>query len=159
MANAALTNFYHLARIRLLATTLVGSKMTRARHHCPKIAAVLGSLPILGALAMPAPLQAAGTPAGTNINNVATATYEASPGGPETSVESNTVTLKVDELLDVTVASADPADVTVSPGAANQVLRFTVSNGGNGTRKLHARHDRQWRRRRFRPGGHLGGDR
>jgi uncharacterized repeat protein (TIGR01451 family) len=94
---------------------------------------VLGALPVIAALAAPAPLHAAGTPAGTNINNVATATYEVTPGGPETSVESNTVTLKVDELLDVTVVSADPSDVGASPGAVNQVLRFTVTNGGNGS--------------------------
>jgi uncharacterized repeat protein (TIGR01451 family) len=106
--------------------------MTCARHRYQKIAAVMGALPVIAALAVPAPIHAAGTPAGTNINNVATATYEVTPGGPETSVESNTVTLKVDELLDVAVVSADPADVAASPGAANQVLRFTVSNGGNG---------------------------
>jgi uncharacterized repeat protein (TIGR01451 family) len=106
--------------------------MTCARHHCQKIAAVMGALPVIAALAVPAPVHAAGTPAGTNINNVATATYEVTPGGPETKVDSNTVTLKVDELLDVAVVSADPSDVSASPGAANQVLRFTVSNGGNG---------------------------
>jgi hypothetical protein len=66
--------------------------------------------------------------------------------------------LKVDELLDVTVASADPADVTRVPGRRQPVLRFTVTNGGNGP-KASPSHDRQWRRRRFRPGGHLGGDR
>lgn len=110
--------------------------MTCARYHCRTIAAVLGALPVLGALAVPTPLHAAGTPAGTNINNVATATYEVAPGGSETSVESNTVTLKIDELLDVTVASADPSDVAASPGAANQVLRFTVTNGGNGSERF-----------------------
>jgi uncharacterized repeat protein (TIGR01451 family) len=89
-------------------------------------------MPIAAALISPAPVQAAGTPAGTKINNVATATYELTPGGPETSVDSNTVTLRVDELLDVAVVSADPSDVAASPGAGNQVLRFTVTNGGNG---------------------------
>jgi uncharacterized repeat protein (TIGR01451 family) len=90
-------------------------------------------MPIIAALAMPAPVHAAGTRAGTNINNVATATYEVTPGGPETSIDSNTVTLKVDELLNVTVVSTDPSDVTATAGAGNQVLRFTVANGGNGT--------------------------
>jgi uncharacterized repeat protein (TIGR01451 family) len=94
---------------------------------------VLGAVPALGMIVAPAPLHAAGTPAGTNIQNVATATYEVTPGGPEASIASNTVTLKVDELLDVTVASADPADVSVVPGANGQLLRFTVTNGGNGS--------------------------
>ncbi|HEY0149478.1 MAG TPA: hypothetical protein VGB70_10810 [Allosphingosinicella sp.] len=79
------------------------------------------------------PAAAAGTPAGTNIQNVATATYEPVPGGPATSVESNTVTLKVDELLDVAVAWADPADVASAPAASGQVLRFNVTNAGNGS--------------------------
>lgn len=98
-----------------------------------KIAAVLSAAPFIGALAASAPAHAAGTPAGTNIQNVATATYDVTPGGPATTVDSNTVTLKVDELLDVTVAWADPADVIASPGTTGQVLRFTVSNGGNGS--------------------------
>jgi uncharacterized repeat protein (TIGR01451 family) len=93
-------------------------------------------MPAIGLLVSPVPLYAAGTPAGTNIQNVATATYEVSPGGPETSVDSNTVTLTVDELLDVTVASADPSDVTAAPGSSGQVLRFTVANGGNGTERF-----------------------
>jgi uncharacterized repeat protein (TIGR01451 family) len=75
--------------------------------------------------------QAAGTPAGTNIVNVATATYD-TPGGTPTSVDSNTVTVKVDELLDVTVTWADPADVASQPGLTGQVLKYTVANGGNG---------------------------
>jgi uncharacterized repeat protein (TIGR01451 family) len=106
--------------------------MTCAWHRYQQIAAVMGALPVIAALAVPAPAYAAGTPAGTNINNVATATYEVTPGGPETKVDSNTVTLKVDELLDVAVVSVDPSDVAASAGAANEVLRFTVSNGGNG---------------------------
>ena len=102
-------------------------------HRYRQIAAVLGAMPVIGALVAPAPVHAAGTPAGTNIKNVATATYEPIPGGPATSIDSNTVTLTVDELLDVAVAWGDPADVVASPGATGQVLRFTVSNGGNGT--------------------------
>jgi uncharacterized repeat protein (TIGR01451 family) len=78
------------------------------------------------------PTFAAGTPAGTNITNVATATYEL-PSGGEASIDSNVVTLKVDELLDVSVAWGDPADVATSPGLTGQLLKFTVTNGGNGT--------------------------
>ena len=79
-----------------------------------------------------APAFAAGTVAGTNIANTATATYELAGGG-ETSVTSNTVSLTVDELLDVSVARTSPGDVTTSPGATNQVLRFSITNAGNGS--------------------------
>jgi uncharacterized repeat protein (TIGR01451 family) len=86
----------------------------------------------LPALALAAPAFGAGTPAGTNISNVATATYER-PDGSEATVETNTVTLKVDELLDVSVAWTDSADVSGAPGAAGRILTFTLTNGGNGT--------------------------
>ena len=98
-----------------------------------KKTALLAAASAVAVVALPAPAFAAGTPAGTDIKNTATATYEPTPGGPETSIDSNTVTLKVDELLDVSVAWGDPSDVVASPGATAQVLRFTVSNGGNGS--------------------------
>ena len=97
------------------------------------------------------PALAAGTPAGTDITNVATATYEL-PSGDDASVDSNVVTLKVDELLDVTVAWGDPGDVVTAPGLTGQLLSFTVTNAGTAPR-LSPRHRRQWRRRRFRYGG------
>ncbi len=84
---------------------------------------------LVAAVAMPA--HATGTIAGTDIVNTATATYTDPSGNPQT-VPSNTVTLKVDELLDVTVVSADPGDVPATPGSTNQVLSFTVTNTGNG---------------------------
>ena len=92
---------------------------------------------LLGACAagLGAPAFAAGTPAGTSIANVATATYDL-PGGSEASVTSNTVTLTVDELLDVGVALADPGDVITTPGATNQVLSFTITNAGNGSESV-----------------------
>lgn len=84
-------------------------------------------------VALPAaPAFAIGTSAGTQINNTATATYEL-PGGTDTSVNSNTVSLTVDELLDVVVNWEDPANVvTLSPSVAN-VLAFSVTNSGNGS--------------------------
>src|SRR5687767_11308805 len=90
---------------------------------------------VIAAGALAGPASAAGTIAGTNIDNVATATYEL-PGGAEASVDSNVVTLKVDELLDVTVASGDAADVATQPGLAGQLLTFLVTNAGNGTEKF-----------------------
>lgn len=77
-----------------------------------------------------APAFAQGTLAGTLIDNKATATFD-TPSGAQT-IESNTVSLTVDELLNVTVASADSGDITVTPGATNRILRFTVTNSGNG---------------------------
>ena len=78
------------------------------------------------------PAHAAGTLAGTTISNTATATYT-DAGGTAVNVPSNKVDLRVDEVLNVTVASADPGDVAVAPGATNRVLTFTVTNTGNGS--------------------------
>ena len=78
------------------------------------------------------PAQAVGTAAGDIISNTANATYN-DPGGNPVSVPSNQVDIKVDELLDVTVASADPGDIVVTPGSTNRVLSFTVTNTGNGS--------------------------
>jgi uncharacterized repeat protein (TIGR01451 family) len=93
--------------------------------------AALAALTAASACVFASPAQAAGTPAGTNITNVATATYDL-PSGGEASVDSNVVTLKVDELLVVSVAWTDPSDVAVSAGGTGQILKFTVTNGGNG---------------------------
>jgi uncharacterized repeat protein (TIGR01451 family) len=82
-------------------------------------------------LAMAQPAFAAGTLAGTDIENIASATYD-TPSGPVT-IQSNTVVIKVDELLDVTVASTDPGDVTTAPGATGSVLTYQVTNTGNGS--------------------------
>lgn len=76
--------------------------------------------------------RASGTVAGTNISNTATASYTDSGGNP-VNVPSNTVALRVDELLNVTVVSANAGDVPGQPGATNQVLSFTVTNTGNGS--------------------------
>lgn len=76
------------------------------------------------------PAYAAGTLAGTDIQNIASATFDTA-GGPVT-IQSNTVVIKVDELLDVTVASTDPGDVNTSPGATANVQTFRITNTGNG---------------------------
>lgn len=83
-------------------------------------------------VALAAPAYAAGTEAGTQINNTATATFDL-PGGGESTVNSNTVTLTVDELIDVAVTWADPGNVPVAPAATGRVLTYTVTNSGNGT--------------------------
>ena len=74
-----------------------------------------------------APAFAAGVPAGTLIENTASASYNT--GGPTQIIASNKVTVKVDELLNVAVISQDAGPVSVT---ANAVLTFSVTNTGNG---------------------------
>ena len=93
---------------------------------------VLAAATVMAVGTLAAPADAAGTTAGTTISNVATATYTL-PNGTSGTIQSNTVTLKVDELIDVTVAWHDPGDVIGPAGGTNQVMSFTVTNGGNGT--------------------------
>src|SRR5436309_14639605 len=86
--------------------------------------AVLAAVAAVSAAALAAPAEAAGTAAGTTISNVATATYDL-PGGGSGTVQSNIVSLKVDELIDVTVAWRDPSDIIGGAGALGRVLSFT----------------------------------
>lgn len=84
--------------------------------------------PMLLASLVSVPALAEGVDAGTIISNTATATYTTPDG--ETTVDSNTVDLSVDELLDVTVTTLDSGPVGTAPGQA--VLTFEVTNTGNG---------------------------
>ncbi|WP_128892437.1 DUF11 domain-containing protein [Erythrobacter sp. HKB08] len=84
--------------------------------------------PMLVASLVSTPALAEGVDAGTIISNTATATYTTPDG--ETTVDSNTVDLSVDELLDVTVTTLDSGPVGTAPGQA--VLTFEVTNTGNG---------------------------
>ncbi len=102
-----------------------GTKIAVARPYLAPIAALTVGL------ALSAPALAAGTVAGTTISNTATATYN-DPAGNPVSVPSNTVNLRVDEVLNVTVATGEAGDVAAQPGATNQVVRYTVTNTGNG---------------------------
>ena len=97
--------------------------MTKARTIYISLAIV----PLLAFFAAPA--HAEGVSAGSLIENTATATYDDGDGPPKT-VDSNTVVLAVDELLDVTVTSLDPGPVATNPG--QEVLTFEVTNTGNG---------------------------
>ncbi len=81
----------------------------------------------LALILIASPAHAEGVPAGTLIENTASAKFNT--GGPTQSLESNTVTIKVDELLDVAVASKDGSAVSISGSA---VLSFSVTNTGNG---------------------------
>ena len=86
------------------------------------------ALVTLGAIMAPGVAHATGVTAGTLIQNTATATYTSGASGG--TIQSNTVTVKVDELLDVAVAG-----LTTTPaiaGAGNVVLEYSVTNTGNG---------------------------
>lgn len=85
---------------------------------------------LAAAVALSSAVEAAGTRAGSTISNTASASYD--NGAGTQTIDSNQVDLLVDELLDVTVASNDPADVPTTPGATNQILTFRVTNSGNG---------------------------
>ena len=87
----------------------------------------LAPLAIAAAL-ITTPAHAGGVKAGTLIENTASATYDGG-AGPVT-IPSNTITVKVDELLDVTVTSRDSGPVSAAPGSA--VLIFELTNTGNG---------------------------
>ncbi|MBD2841892.1 hypothetical protein [Erythrobacter rubeus] len=71
---------------------------------------------------------AEGVDAGSLIENTATATYDGGAGS--VTVDSNTVTVRVDELLDVTTTSLDAGPISAAPGEV--VLTFEVTNTGNG---------------------------
>lgn len=89
---------------------------------------LLASALALSCLLSAGQVQAAGVSAGTLIQNTATASYNS--GGSSVSVQSNTVTLKVDELLDVAMASQ--SGVPVSTGASTVAVPFALTNSGNG---------------------------
>lgn len=82
----------------------------------------------LAVAALAGPAHAAGVAAGTMIENTATATYGSGPA--TTTVQSNTVTVRVDELLDVAVAGL--TNTSVVAGATNVVLAYAITNTGNG---------------------------
>ena len=83
------------------------------------------------ALALPQAAQASGTRAGTVINNTAQATYDDGTGSSVT-VDSNTHSMTVAELINTTVVWSDSADVATTPGATTQLLKFQLTNTGNG---------------------------
>jgi uncharacterized repeat protein (TIGR01451 family) len=87
----------------------------------------------LAAAAVPGTALAAGTLAGTSIQNTATVSFDL--GGTPVVTSSNTTTLTVAELLDVDV-TLQSSTVTVSAGATQQELVFRVTNTGNGPERF-----------------------
>ncbi len=92
-----------------------------------RASACAGSIVLACALAIPA--HAVGVAAGTNIDSTASVSY--SIGAVNANATSTTVSVTVAEILDV-VVTAPAAALPVAPGAATQVLRFRVTNTGNG---------------------------
>lgn len=81
-----------------------------------------------------APASSKGTPAGTDIVNVAQLSWN--DGGETRTVQSNAASFKVDERIDVAVAWLDGGSVPVAPGDQNRVLSFRVVNAGNAPEDL-----------------------
>jgi uncharacterized repeat protein (TIGR01451 family) len=73
-------------------------------------------------------VHAVGTAAGTNITSTATVNY--SIGGTPATMNSNTATVVVAELINVTMALQSPT-VSVAAGATNEALLLLVTNTGN----------------------------
>ena len=108
---------------------MVKAPVGGAKHHKLLLPSIV--TPALAiALLMPSQAYAAGTRAGTTISNTASASFDTGSGTQ--TVDSNRVDLRVDELLDVTVATGNPSDVPTTPGATNQVLTYSLTNTGNG---------------------------
>lgn len=82
----------------------------------------------LSGLVFSVPALAGGVTAGTLIENTAVASYD--DGAGARTINSNTVTVRVDELLDVTLTSQDPGPINTRPGDA--VLTFELTHQGNG---------------------------
>jgi len=75
---------------------------------------------------------AIGAPANTAISNTAQATFTDPDGQPQT-VNSNTATLRVDEVLGAVVVSNDAGNVGVLSPDDDRPLSFTITNPGNGS--------------------------
>lgn len=94
----------------------------------PRASAFAGSIVFVCAL-LTAPAHAVGVAAGTSIDNTASVDY--SVGSVNATATSTTVSVTVAEILDVVVTPPATA-LPVAPGTTLQVLRFRVTNTGNG---------------------------
>ena len=77
-----------------------------------------------------APAYAAGTTAGSSINNTATVGYSVG-GVAQTAVTSNTATFVVDRKISMTLTEPGNATTSVAPGSSNQVTTFLLTNTSN----------------------------
>lgn len=97
------------------------------RHYglCSSIGWILASLAVL----LAGPVMAAGTAAGTVIDNVAEITFELN--GTTTTQPSNVASITVVERIDVVVTQS--GQVLVTAGDVDRSLLFTLTNTGNGS--------------------------
>jgi uncharacterized repeat protein (TIGR01451 family) len=93
-----------------------------------RASACAGSIVLACALA-PDTAYAVGVAAGTSIDSTASVDY--SVGAVAATATSTTVSVTVAEILDV-VVTAPAAALPVAPGSAAQVLRYRITNTGNG---------------------------
>lgn len=77
---------------------------------------------------------AVGTPSGTIVSNVASLRY--AQGGASLQITSNPSSFRVDEILNVVVHKSDADNVVVASPDTRRVLRFMVTNTGNGAQKF-----------------------
>jgi len=76
--------------------------------------------------------EGAGTAAGTAVSNSVTIRFQIAGSAATQTIESNTDTFVVDRVADVRIDWMDTAPVEAGPGESDRVLRFLVSNLGNG---------------------------
>lgn len=93
-----------------------------------RASALAGSIVAACAL-ISAPARAVGVAAGTTIDSTASVSYTV--GAVNASAASSTASVTVAEILDV-VVTPPAAALPVAPGSTAQVLRFRVTNTGNG---------------------------
>jgi len=82
--------------------------------------------------ALGAPAFAAGTTAGSTINNTATVNFTVG-GAAQSPVTSNTAAFIVDRRITMTLTEPGNATTSVSPNTTNQVTTFLLSNTSNAT--------------------------
>ena len=102
------------------------SALIRRRKRRPVLQSVLLFLTV----AYASPIFAAGTPAGTVIDNMAEVTFDL--GGVQATESSNIASITVVERIDVVIA-LQSSQVLVAASDLNRSLLFTVTNTGNGT--------------------------
>jgi hypothetical protein len=111
---------------------------TRIRRHSHR-PLLIATLAVGGFLQFVSPLLADGTPAGTQISNTATATYE-DPNQPGTPINttSNTVSVTVAEVAGVTVTPLATTDVNGGTVLPDDVINYDykVTNVGNDTTQI-----------------------
>lgn len=84
----------------------------------------------LGAIAVSQQSLAAGTLAGTEIENTATVNYQVG-GVSQAAINSNTAEFLVDNKVNLTVTLLNSAAVSVGPGGTNYVTAYRLTNLGN----------------------------